>query len=74
MNCSAWIRRWVLPSLAAVAASAGAESPAEFDDAAARMQFAFYTGDSRALEEVLIEIAGFEVGGGLAAAKSYQLA
>jgi hypothetical protein len=74
MNCSAWIRRWVLPLLAAVAAPAGAESTAEFDDAVARMQFAFYTSDSRALEAMLSDFAEFEVGGGLAAAKSYQLA
>jgi tetratricopeptide (TPR) repeat protein len=64
----------VLPLLVVATAPAAAESTAEFDDAVARMQFAFYTGDSRALEEMLIEIAGFEVGGALAAPKSYQLA
>ena len=64
----------LLPLLLVMAASAPAESTAEFDDAVARLQFAFYTGDSRALEEMLGELAAFEVDGGLAAAKSYQLA
>lgn len=79
MNCSAraplaGIRRLLLPLLLAVAASATAESTADFDDAVARLQFAFYTGDSRALESMLGEFATFEVDAGLAAAKSYQLA
>ncbi|MBL8271117.1 tetratricopeptide repeat protein [Steroidobacter sp.] len=74
MNCSAWARRLVLPLLLAVAGPAAAESTAEFDDAVARLQFAFYTGDSRALEEVLTELGDFEVNGVLTAAKSYQLA
>jgi hypothetical protein len=43
------------------AAPAPAESTAEFDDAVARLQFAFYTGDSRALEEMLGELAGSAV-------------
>jgi tetratricopeptide (TPR) repeat protein len=74
MNCSAWIGRLLLPLLLLAAAPAPAESTAEFDDAVARLQFAFYTGDSRALEEMLGELDGFEVDAGLAAAKSYQLA
>jgi hypothetical protein len=74
MNCSAWTRRLLLPLMLAASVSAAAESTAEFDDASARMQFAYYTADSRSLEEMLMLIAGFEVGGGLAAAKSYQLA
>ncbi|MDY6946573.1 MAG: tetratricopeptide repeat protein [Pseudomonadota bacterium] len=65
--------RLLLPLLL-VAASAPAASTAEFDDMVARLQFAFYTGDSRALEEMLGELAGFEVAASLAAAKSYQLA
>ena len=73
MNCSAWLRRLLLPLLLA-AAPAAAASTAEFDDAVARLQFAFYTGDSRALEEVLGELAEFETDAGLTAAKSYQLA
>lgn len=74
MNCSARVRRLLLPLLLAAAASAAAESTAEFDDASARLQFAYYTADSRSLEEMLSVIAGFEVDGGLAVAKSYQLA
>lgn len=78
MNCSATARlagigRWVLPLLL-VAASAAAGSTAEFDDVVARLQFAFYTGDSRALEQMLGELETFQVSGALAAAKSYQLA
>ncbi len=79
MNCSAWARRTglprlLLPLLLAVAVSASAGSTAEFDDLVARLQFAFYTGDNRALEEMLAELDHFQVEGGLAAAKSYQLA
>lgn len=74
MNCSARIRRLLLPLLLATAAPVAAESTAEFDDAVARLQFAYFTGDTRSLEEVLTLLAEFEVGAGLAAAKSYQLA
>lgn len=74
MNCSARIRRLLLPLLLAAAAPASAASTAEFDDATARLQFAFYTADIRSLEEMLAVIASFEVDAGLAAAKSYQLA
>lgn len=74
MNCSARIRRLLLPLFLAVAAPASAESTADFDDAVARMQFAFYTGDTRSLEEMLTVIDGFEVDAALTAAKSYQLA
>jgi hypothetical protein len=74
MNCSAWVRRLLLPLLLAAAAPATAASTAEFDDATARLQFAFYTADIRSLEEMLTVIAGFEVDGSLAAARSYQLA
>ncbi len=58
----------------AVSASATAGSTAEFDDLVARLQFAFYTGDSRGLEQTLAELGRFEVDAGLAAVKSYQLA
>lgn len=51
-----------------------AETVAELDDAAARMQYAFYTTDVRALEEVLKLLEGFDVDAKLAPAKSYQLA
>ena len=54
------------------AAVSYADGVAELDDAAARAQYAFYTGDARALQEVLTLIEGFE--GVPAAAKSYQLA
>lgn len=64
----------VLPLLLVVAGSAPAASTAEFDDLVARLQFAFFTGDSRALDEMLRELADFEVEGALAAAKAYQLA
>ncbi|HWK50105.1 MAG TPA: tetratricopeptide repeat protein [Steroidobacter sp.] len=79
MNCSAWarrtgLRRWLLPLLLAVISSATAGSTAEFDDLVARLQFSFYTGDSRALEQMLSELERFDVDAGLAAAKSYQLA
>ena len=73
MNCSARIRCLLLPLLLA-AAPVVAESTAEFDDAVARMQFAFYTADTRSLEEMLTVLGEFEVDANLAAAKSYQLA
>lgn len=50
------------------------ETMDELDDAASRLQYAFYTGDTRSIEEVLTLIDGFEVGDNLAAVKSYQLA
>lgn len=74
MNCSARIRRLLLPLLLAITAPVAAATTAEFDDAVARMQFAFYTADTRSLEEMLTLLADFEVDASLAAAKSYQLA
>jgi len=74
MNCSAWMGRLLLPWWLAVAASASAGSTAEFDDLVARLQFSFFTGDSRALEQMLTELDRFEVDAPLAAIKSYQLA
>ena len=74
MNCSAWVGRLLLPVLLAGAVSATAGTPAEFNDLVARLQFSFYTGDRRALEELLAELDSFEVDAGLAATKSYQLA
>jgi hypothetical protein len=59
---------------AGVPLNARAESLAELDDAAARMQYAFYTGDPRTLETLLKSIEELEAGANLAAAKSYQLA
>jgi hypothetical protein len=63
-----------LPLLLATTAPVAAESTAEFDDAVARLQFSFFTGDTRSLEEVLTLLGEFEVDASLAAAKSYQLA
>ncbi len=63
----------VIASVALLSA-ARAESLEELDDAAARMQYAFYTGDARALEEVVMLMERTEAGAGLAALKSYQLA
>jgi hypothetical protein len=74
MNCSARIRRLLLPLLLVATVPATAESTAEFDDAVARLQFAYYTADTRSLEEMLALLDGFEVDASLVAAKSYQLA
>jgi Tetratricopeptide repeat len=46
----------------------------ELDDVAARVQYAFYTADARALEEVLALNDGLEVDAGLAAMRSYYAA
>lgn len=74
MNCSARIGRILLSLLLTASAPVAAESTAEFDDAVARLQFAFFTGDARSLEDVLALLGEFEVDANLAAAKSYQLA
>ena len=74
MNCSARVGRLLLPLLLAISAPVAGESTAEFDDAVARLQFAFYTGDTRSLEEMLMLLGDFEVEASLAAAQSYQLA
>ncbi|MGH8188256.1 MAG: hypothetical protein ACREUC_16990 [Steroidobacteraceae bacterium] len=58
----------------ALPADVRAESMAELDDAAARMQYAFYTGDPRTIETLLKSIEALEVGPNLAATQSYQLA
>src|SRR4030095_14876369 len=42
--------------------------------AAARMQYAFYTGDSQGIETVLKSLEEFQVDDSLAASKAYQLA
>jgi tetratricopeptide (TPR) repeat protein len=74
MNCSARIRCLLLPLLLATTVPVAAATTAEFDDAVARLQFAFYTADTRSLEEMLTLLGEFEVDANLAAAKSYQLA
>ena len=59
--------------LAALCSSAGADSTAELDDVAARMQYAFYTADVRALQEVQDVLAALEVPPQFAAMKEYYL-
>jgi tetratricopeptide (TPR) repeat protein len=72
MNCSATSLGLLLAVLAAHGAYA--ESVTELDDAAARMQYAFYTGDSQGIETVLKSLEQFQVADSLAASKAYQLA
>jgi tetratricopeptide (TPR) repeat protein len=72
MNCSATSRGLLLTLLAAPAAYA--EGVAELDDAAAQMQYAFYTGDSQGIETVLKSLEEFQTEDSLAASKAYQLA
>lgn len=86
VNCSGTIDRVLMPGglyasgllaawlAVALPADARAESMAELDDAAARMQYAFYTSDPRTIETLLNSIEALEVGANLAAVKSYQLA
>ncbi|HKU15339.1 MAG TPA: hypothetical protein VJQ52_13165 [Steroidobacteraceae bacterium] len=72
MNCSATSVSVLLAALFAHVASAA--GVAEIDDAAARMQYAYYTGDSRGIETALKELEEFQVDESLAATKTYQLA
>ena len=72
MNCRATFCGLLLAVFAAHVAYS--ESVAELDDAAARMQYAFYTGDSQGIETILKNLDQFEVEGTLAASKAYQLA
>jgi tetratricopeptide repeat protein len=72
MNCSATSCGLLLALF--VAGAASGESVAELDDAAARMQYAFYTGDSQGIETILKNLEQFQVEDSLAASKSYQLA
>jgi hypothetical protein len=55
-------------------AIAGSDAIEDLDDVAARLQYAFYTADARALEEVLTLVDGLQVDAGLAAMKSYYAA
>ncbi len=72
MNCRATSSGLLLAVfLAQVAYSEGV---AEIDDAAARMQYAFYTGDSQGIEAILKNLEEFQVDDTLVASKSYQLA
>jgi len=72
MNCSATSCGLLLAVL--VANGAQGESVAELDDAAARMQYAFYTSDSQGVETILKTLEEFQVDDSLAASKAYQLA
>jgi hypothetical protein len=54
--------------------NASAQDSVELDDAAARLQYAFYTGDTRSIEEVLALLQGAEVEPRFAGARGYQLA
>lgn len=72
MDCSATSCGLLLAVF--VAASASGESVAELDDVAARMQYAFYTGDSQGIETILKNLEQFQVEDSLAANKAYQLA
>jgi tetratricopeptide (TPR) repeat protein len=55
-------------------ASAHADSTAELDDAAARLQYAFYTADARHLEEVLALLDRLEIASTFTAMKEYYAA
>jgi hypothetical protein len=72
MNCSGTSCGLLLGVL--VAGAASGEGVAELDDAAARMQYAFYTGDSQGIETILKNLDEFQVDDLLAASKAYQLA
>lgn len=72
MNCSATSCGLLLAMFVAQAASAA--SVEELDDAAARMQYAFYTGDSQGIETILKNLDELEVENTLTANKAYQLA
>ena len=71
MNCSGTSCGLLL---AVFAAAASGETVAELDDAAARMQYAFYTGDTQGIETILKNVDEFQVDGALAATKTYHLA
>ena len=71
MNCRATSFGLLAALVAHVACG---ETIAELDDAAARMQYAFYTGDSQGIETILKNVDEFQVENTLAASKAYQLA
>lgn len=70
--CVVYIIAATLP--ASVTRAAEARGEEDLGDVAARIQYAFYTADARALETVLAETAELEVDGALAALKSHHLA
>ncbi len=71
MNCSGTSCGLLL---ALFAAAASGETVAEIDDAAARMQYAFYTGDTQGIATILKNVEEFQVDEPLAASKAYHLA
>lgn len=75
-DCSQILRQcWLRAALGALlclpALAAHADAVSDLDDAAARMQYAFYTADTRSLEEVLGLIERLEVPRALEAMKHY---
>jgi predicted metal-dependent hydrolase len=72
MNCSVTPCGLLLTVL--LAPGAYGETVTELDDAAARMQYAFYTNDIQGIETVLKTLEEFQVEDSLVASKSYQLA
>jgi tetratricopeptide (TPR) repeat protein len=64
---------WAMAGCLALTA-AHADSTAELDDAAARLQYAFYTADARHLEEVLALLDRLEISESLQAMKEYYAA
>lgn len=80
MDCSAtWSLRGALRACAALATLLGAmvasaATLAEFDDAQARIQYGFLTGDARTIESALREVEGFQADTRYAPLQAYQLA
>lgn len=69
------LRSAALAAIAWIAAgTAHADSTGELDDAAARLQYAFYTADTRHLEEVLALLDRLEIPADFAALKEYYAA
>jgi tetratricopeptide (TPR) repeat protein len=61
-------------ALALCAASAQGQEMEEIEDAAARIQYAYYTGDARELQSALGEMEGLEADPKLKGVKAYHLA
>src|SRR4029079_11228291 len=72
MNCRATSCGLLLAAL--VAQGAYGESVTELDDAAARMQYGFYTGDPQSIETVLKTLEEVQGEDTRVASKAYQLA
>lgn len=61
-------------ALGAVPLGLAAHGASELDDAAVRIQYAYYTEDAQSLEQVLRAVQELEASPALASAKAYQLA